>query len=626
MVVKKQRKTLFLAGVVSVATLLVYLPALRNGFVLWDDDVYILNNQHIRSLDSGFLRWAFTGNSVNYWHPLAWASHAVDYALWGLNPLGHHLSSVLLHGINTFLVVVLAARLLEIGAALRPPAGPAGGSSFPDERTTLIAAGVTGLLFGVHPLHVESVAWVSERKDLLCALFFLLSVGAYLSYASDKSHRSYKTYFLSLLLFLLALMSKPMAVTLPAVLLLLDWYPLGRISSKKDAAGALLEKLPFVVLSIFASVAAVSAQDAMGAIVPLGEVSFGARIAAASSNAITYLWRMAVPLHLSPFYPAPREIAFWSLPYLASLLLTGAVTAACILPIRRRKMMAAAWGYYLITLAPVIGLVKVGSVSEADRFTYLPGLGPSLLMGLAVAWAWNRSGSLRRWGPPVKRLAAVAGICAVVSLSYLTVKQIAVWKSTIALWSYVINAYPDRVPQAYLNRGLAYGRSGQLDRALEDFTAAAILDPGSADAHMNRGVALGVKGRYAEATDELDEAIRLRPGSSEAYLNRAATFEHRGQLDRALSDYDRAIQLSPGFYQAYGNRGIVLGSMGRTDEAVADYTKAIFLKPDYADAYAGRGGLYMKTGRKEEALRDFQEACRLESEEGCAALETYGKR
>src|SRR5512144_1307441 len=210
----------------AMVTLFVYLPALRNEFVgVWDDNIYIVENPHIRSLDAAFFHWAFLDFYASNWHPLTWISLAADYALWGPNPLGYHLTNIILHAFNTLAVVLLVIKLLQ--TAKERQTGP-DLPSFPGERTILLAAGVTGLLFGLHPLHVESVAWVSERKDLLCALFYLLSIITYASYVSNKT---YKTYILTLVFFVLALMSKPMAVTLPVVLLLLDWYPLNRIAS-----------------------------------------------------------------------------------------------------------------------------------------------------------------------------------------------------------------------------------------------------------------------------------------------------------------------------------------------------------------------------------------------------------
>ena len=251
---KSQHARYYLGALVFVLTFVLYLPSLGHEFVEWDDSMYVFDNPHIRSFDLSFLKWAFTGFHAGNWHPLTWISHAVDYAIWGLNPLGHHLTNIVLHSVNTFAVVFLVMGLIR---AVRERTS--GDESWLDEKMMLITAGVTGLLFGLHPLHVESVAWVAERKDLLCALFYMLSLMAYTKYAQADSDEtrgkeatllfSDKRYLYSLGFFILALLSKPMAVSLPAVLVILDWYPFGRIHSLKSFWKSVINKLPFIAFS-----------------------------------------------------------------------------------------------------------------------------------------------------------------------------------------------------------------------------------------------------------------------------------------------------------------------------------------------------------------------------------------
>src|SRR5512139_1367135 len=257
---KRQHLKFLLAVSVSIISFFIYLSALQNQFIHWDDDRYIFENPHIRSLGPAFFKWAFFDFYAGNWHPLTWISHALDYAVWGLSPMGHHLTNNILHAVNTFLVVLLTVRLLEV---LKERREAEGAHTFLDDRGISIAGGVTGLLFGLHPLHVESVAWVSERKDLLCALFFLLSIMTYMSYVSDRNNRS---YVLSLVFFILALMSKPMAVSLPIVLLILDWYPFERFGSLDTFRKVLIEKIPFIALSFASAVLTVLAQEKGGAI------------------------------------------------------------------------------------------------------------------------------------------------------------------------------------------------------------------------------------------------------------------------------------------------------------------------------------------------------------------------
>ncbi len=659
---KKRTGRYLLAALVSAVTFAVYLPALRGGFLNWDDGNFIVDNHHIRSLSGKFFEWAFTDMSLDFWRPVTWISQAVDYAVWGLNPAGHHLTGIALHSVNTFLVVCLVMKLLDsYNAAFRsaPPGEGVAGGTVPaaDGTTVLITAGVTGLLFGLHPLHVESVAWVSTRTDLLYSFFFLVSIMTYASYRPDKSARA---YLLSLVFFALALMSKPMAVTLPLVLLLLDWYPFGRISTPKSMVPLLVEKVPFIALSVLVSVVTFRGQKALGAISTLKEVSLATRVTVAAKALILYLWKMVVPLHLLPVYPYPEHPSFTSPANLAALALVCAITAAGIALRKRRPIWLFAWSCYVITLLPVLGIIKARFVPMADRYTYLPSVAPFLLAGLGAAWVWGKTDSMRQSGLTVKRTAALAAAVLAGALSFLTVKQIAVWNNSVDLWSYVIAEEPGRVPAAYINRGLAFeaqgrfdpaiedfgtaiglepgdakiytnrgivfGETGRNDLAIEDFSKAIALDPTSAEAYTNRGLRFAEGGQLGRALEDFDAAIRARPWYADAYLNRGVTRERMGRFGPAVRDYDQAIALNPSDYLAYCNRGIVLGKMGRSEEAVASFTTSISLKPDFARPYLERGALYMKAGREELALRDFREACGLGSEEACSAREAYGKR
>ena len=320
---KKQDFKYYAAGAVSLMTFLVYLSALQNDFVGWDDGTYVVENPFIRSLNGALLKWAFLDFYASNWHPLTWISHALDYAVWGLNPLGHHLTNNILHAVNTFLVVLLVVKLMEAvrrrrEAVPRPKIGRSTESPLTEEpydvKGPLIAAATTGLLFGLHPIHVESVAWVAERKDLLCALFFLLSIMMYIRYITPPSPsypkrgwRSRGSYFLSLAFFTLALLSKPMAVSLPFVLLVLDWYPFGRITSYKTFGTAFIGKMPFIALSLVSSILTVQAQKE--AIVPMELAPLSQRILVGVESLIGYLWKMILPVNLSPFYPYPKNLS-----------------------------------------------------------------------------------------------------------------------------------------------------------------------------------------------------------------------------------------------------------------------------------------------------------------------------
>lgn len=568
---KKDHLKYWIAGVVSLMTFIVYLASLRNGFVLWDDDWYIFENPHIRSLDLTFFKWAFLDFYSGNWHPLTWISHAMDYAVWGLNPLGHHLTNNILHAVNTFLVVLLTIRLAEIyGERARVD----GTSILPDERKILILGGVTGLLFGLHPLHVESVAWVSERKDLLCALFYLISVKTYLEYANPmgiatedqgQSLRYFnKQYLLVVGFFILALLSKPMAITLPAVLLVLDWYPLSRIKSFKSFRNVLIEKIPFVVLGLISSVLTIFAQKAGGAlsVVVMVFEPFSARSVLAAKSLLSYLWKMILPIDLIPLYPYPANIAPLSSEYIVPVVFVIAITVICAIFVKKQKLWLAVWGYFIITLLPVLGIVPVGIQSMADRYTYLPSIGPFLIVGLLASWISERVAAVRKMEFIAKGGSIAVALLVAVSMTYLTFAQIGIWRNSIALWSYVIEMEPASVPTAYGNRGVSFAELGDLGKALDDY----------------------------------DMAIRLDPFYTGIYYERGLVLAKMHQFEKAISDYDKAIALDQ--YGAKSNVG-----------------REVF--------FLNRGLAHLETAQPGLAVSDLKQACEMGSNRGCEILESY---
>ena len=626
----KLQRQYYLAGAVSLITFLVYLSALRNGFVNWDDYEYVVDNPHIRLLNWDLFRWPFSAFYAGNWHPLTWMSHALDYAAWGLNPSGHHLTNNILHAVNTFVVVLLVIKLLTSSQADKL-------KSSLDTRFTLIAAGATGLLFGLHPLHVESVAWVSERKDLLCAMFFLLSILVYVRYVAvitppspsylKRGWQSRGRYFLSFGFFILALLSKPMAITLPAVLLILDWYPLRRIGPEALFRKALAEKLPFIGFSVVASLLTFAAQKESGAMLPLEAVPLSVRSLVAVKALVLYLWKMAAPLDLVPFYPYPESKSFSLLSFIAPAILVIGITVVCIYVMNKRRLFLSIWGCYVIALTPVLGIVQVGEQAMADRYAYLPSLGPFLLIGLGTAWLWQMADSPDKWGPAVKGVLAVVGASLCISLSYLDVKQIGIWKNSMTLWNYVIAKEPDTVPFAYNNRGNAFKETGRLKQALEDYTTAVTLDSGQYRAFHNRGLVFMETGELDLALQDYNSAIAINPNYAEAYNNRGIVFRKMGRLDKAIEDYSKAITMDPEQYRAYNNRGIAYAETGHFDRAVVDFTRAIALNPlDYDLAYLNRGITFSKMGRLDEAMRDYQKACDLGSEEACESLRANTSR
>ncbi len=514
---------------------MVYLPALRNEFVYWDDNLYIFENPNIRSFDAGFFRWAFLGFPVSNWHPLTWISHALDYALWGLNPLGHHLTNIVLHAVNTALVVMLALKLLEF---VRERSAQKGTGSFLNNRTILIAAGTTGLLFGIHPVHVESVAWVSERKDLLCALFFLLSVLAYANAVRRMGHGAERIRLTSgallpaLCFFILALMSKPMAVSLPVVLLILDWYPLNRIRSFKTIWAAGVEKLPFILLSLLSSLFTILAQSEGNSMASLEFVPLSTRMLVAGQSLVVYIQKMLLPLNLMPLYTYPKDVSLFSFKYVSTLLLVMGTTAICAGLARKRKFWLSAWCFYVITLIPVLGIIQVGNQPMADRYAYLPSLGLFLLAGAGVAWISEKALREKQQGFFLRGFSVAMALLLVCFLSILTVKQTAVWKDSLSLWTYVIEKEPGKIPLAYNNRGMVFYKAGVFDKAIADF----------------------------------DRAIGMDPEYAKAYYNRGSTYDKMGELDKAIVDYRKTISLDPYYYEAHYFLEQALKKTGQVDK------------------------------------------------------------
>jgi tetratricopeptide (TPR) repeat protein len=365
---------------------------------------------------------------------------------------------------------------------------------------------------------------------------------------------------------------------------------------------------------------------------------------------VHYLVNMLLPLNLLPFYAYPPDVLLWSVKYLIPIVLFAGITVCCSVMARKQPVWMAVWLYYVITLLPVIGIVQVGNQSMADRYTYLPSLGPFLIAGMGAAWIWARADSSKQWRVAGKASLAAAACLLLSALSFGTVKQIALWKDNRVFWNYLVEKSPYPIPIAYNNRGLAFQESGQADRAiadfttaitldpahyaaylayvnrgivfkdrgetykaLEDFNMALILNPSYANAYYNRGWIFAETGQLDRAVEDYTRAIEIDPANGKAFNNRGAAHEDLRQFDRALADYEQAIRLDPFDYLAYGNRGMVLGRMGRPGEAVESFTRAIEINPDFIRAYRARGELYAAMGLPDRSEQDRARAAALEA-------------
>jgi regulator of sirC expression with transglutaminase-like and TPR domain len=561
-------------GALAVAFLVVllYLPALGNGFVNWDDDIYVYANPQLRSIAPPSLLRAFThihppsGN----WHPLTMVSHAVDYAMWGLRPWGHHLTSILLHGCNAALVVLLAVRLLQArGCAL--------------SKQGMLAAGVVaGLLFGLHPLHVESVAWVSERKDLLAALFYLLGVLSYLRYAGHAAGAvglwKDRRYLTTLLCFVLALLSKPMALSFPFVLLIIDWYPLDRL---KDLRRILVEKIPFFILDLGLATVTVLAQRASGSFRPLAEVTMGSRVLVATKAAALYLAKTLLPTGLLPFYSYPTRVSLWSWEFGFPVVVMTAAILGCLVAVKKHRAFATALACYGVVLLPVLGIVQIGPQAMADRYTYLPSVALVALLGAGCGVLWDRHAVAAAWWK--KACAVTAALLLLGLLSWQSVRQIGVWRNSETLWSRVVQYEPWNT-EAYNNRASYYYDRGEYEKALADYDSALRVQPSLGQAHArkrrsayfnDRAITYVRLGRYAEALADEGQAIELRPTQASYYFNRGNIHFLTGRYPEARDDLDRAIAASPVPVPAYfKKRGQIYRRLGMEDKALQDMERA----------------------------------------------------
>ncbi len=593
---------------IFLITFLIYTPALKNDFVSWDDEVYVCENNHINSLNLRFFSWMLTTFYAGNWHPLTWLSHATDYAIWGLNPFGHHLTSIILHGMNTLLVFLLVMQLMLRGRAMNQVPTPSSVFlSLPTQH--LIAAVVTALMFGLHPLHVESVAWVAERKDLLCAFFFLLTLCSYLFYTSSVAAKNRRAWFTACIVFTTAaLMAKPMAVTLPLVLLLLDIYPLKRIAFSEGTdkhRKVLLEKVPFFLLIFISALVTVLAQHSGGAFKTLERMPLHFKLLNALHSPFFYLANMLWPVKLVPFYPFPADVRLFDLTHGISGILALTITAACIwLWKRGRILFFTAWAYYLITLLPVVGIIQVGSQAAADRYTYLPSVSIFLLAGIGVSQLFAALGH--------RKSIIISGgvIVALIFILFgqLTVKQIAIWQDSETLWKHVIKSFPGRLDFAQMGLGNAYARKGEYDKAIEEYEKALALNPTHVEAHNNLGNAYLSKGKYDKAIEEYEKALAGNPSLVEAHNNMGNAYARKGEFDKAIEAFEKALVSNPTHVEAHNNLGNAYMIKGKYDKAIEEYEKALALNPTHVEAHNNLGNAYVRKGEYDKAIEEFEKA------------------
>lgn len=607
-----------------LVTLVAFWQVKNNGFINLDDDLYVTDNPHVKKgLTLRGILWAFTTMHSGYWHPMTWLSHLFVYDLFGLNPVGHHIANLLLHVANTLLLFLLFQRMT---------AAP--------WRSGFVAA-----LFALHPLHVESVAWVAERKDVLCAFFWMLTMWAYVSYVEKpKFHR----YLLVGLCFILALMSKPMAVTLPFVLLLLDYWPLGRLQfdkSKNDdrrrtsILRLISEKVPLFFITAILSWLTILATLKGGAVATIGKLPLEIRIGNALISYIMYISKMLWPQGLAVLYPHPIILPLWEVTGASLLLMV--ITVLVIRAGRKRSYYIVGWFWYLGTLVPVIGLIQVGVQAMADRFTYLP------LIGLFMMIAYGVPDILAQWR--YRRVVLIVSASLVLLILMIaTLSQVKLWRNSITLFTHTLQVtnnnsiihnnlgvtlarqgkdqeaivhykkaleIKSNYADAHYNLGVLLARQGKEQEAVAQFIETLRIKPDYAQAHNDLGLILTKQGKIQEALTHFTEAIRTNPNYGEAHFNLGIALLRQGRIPEAIVHFNQSLRINPNDDRVHQNLGVVLASQGKIEEAIAHITQALRINPNNADAHYSLASLLSRQGNDQEAMVHYTEALRIKPDD-----------
>jgi tetratricopeptide (TPR) repeat protein len=591
-------KVIVVCLLLLVVTVAAYGQVVKHDFVSLDDDIYVTDNYPVRAgLTSAGIVWAFSFTDSPYWHPLTWLSHMLDCQLYGVSPSMHHLTNVVLHLANSLLLFLV---LYQMTGALW--------------RSCFVAA-----LFALHPLNVESVAWVTERKNLLSTFFWLLTMVFYVRYSKKPG---LARYLLVVFIFTLGLMAKPMLVTLPCALLLLDYWPLGRFpfqqvdsDTRTEAAHAtiptfqrttsvslVLEKVPLLILSVLSSSLTSLSVQRSGILISTTLVPMKLRIANAIVSYARYIGKLIWPLDLAVFYPYPSTVPLWQ-SVGAGLLLAG-ISFLVIRAWRKLPYLCIGWFWYLGTLIPAIGLVQAGQwPAMADRFTYVPAI------GLFVMLAWSIPHLLTKWRYRNTGFVLAAGAL-LAALLLLTWTQLHRWSNTITLFEHTLKVTVNNY-LAHNNLGNALARQGKLKQAKDHYVKALRINPTFPRAHNNLANALARQGKSEEAIAHYTKALEIKPNFPKAHNNLGNVWARQGKNQEAIVHYSKALQLKPDFAGAHNNLGNILEGQGKINEAVFHFARALELKPDFAEAHFNLGNARARQGKMDQAQAHFIRALEL---------------
>jgi len=562
--ISRNRRDIFVILALLFFTFAVYSQGFNHDFVNFDDPKYVIENPDVRSgLSLKGTVWAFTTTHASNWHPLTWLSHMLDIELFGLSAGWHHMTSLLFHIFNTLLLFFVLQRMTKAFY-----------------RSLFVAA-----LFALHPLHVESVAWIAERKDVLSTFFWMLVMYSYVLYVERPL---WSRYCFILLFFILGLLSKPMLVTLPFVLLLLDFWPLKRFklaerTSSKDGdsdktlplSRLIVEKIPLFVIVILFSTVTFFAQQKGGAVVSLAKSPFNLRLENSFVSYIRYIIKMFWPFNLSVFYPpSARTLSIWLAGGAVFLLLV--ITIFVLRKIKSHPYLSVGWFWYVGTLVPVIGLVQVGAQSMADRYTYIP------IIGLFILLAWGIADALKKWKYSKAVLSFSGGII-LITLTICSWVQTGYWKNSITLFEHAINVTSHNY-MAHYNLGIALSDQERYGEALSHLQETIKIRPYHYQAHKNLGIILGQRGNLKESVYHLEKAIRIKPDYADAHVNLGVALNRLGRSEEAVEHYYKALTMEPDDANTHFNLGVALARIGSLDNAVFHFKEALAINPDDIDA------------------------------------------
>ena len=576
------RQVLGVCFFLVVITWLVFGQTVRYDFVNYDDNEYVYANPAITSgLNPHGIIYAFSGTHARNWHPLTTLSHMLDCQLWGVRAGGHHLTNVVLH---TIAVVLLFLVLQQMTGAIW--------------QSAFVAA-----LFAIHPLHVESVTWISERKDVLSAVFFMLTLGAYVRYVRSPSIGRYLTMSI---LFALGLMSKSMLVTVPLVLLLLDYWPLQRFGGRSSIRRLALEKIPLLTLSAAGGFVTLWMQQS--SVARTEELPLIWRVANGLVTYAIYLRQMIWPVGLAVFYPHHGDqLPVWEIGL--AIVLLALVSAAAIALRHKRPYLLTGWFWYLVMLLPVIGLIQVGSQAHADRYTYLPQIGLYLLLAWGITDALASrfaTGQIRRGGLQ-RRIVAVTASLAIIALAWCAHVQASHWRNGESLWGHALAVTSGNF-MAHDGLGQCLANRGRLDEAIDQFQKALNIAPGYPEIESNLILALMKKGRTDEAIPHLEALLKEDPNNAQAHYNLGNALQKKGDSQGAIAAYEKALSIQARYPAAHYYLGIALDQNGQIDEAIAHYQQAVKEQPNYPQAYCLLGNALLEKARVDDAIAAYEQA------------------